>query len=303
MTTRAAELRARRVLTVFVAASVFLTGLVWYVLRPQPPDGSLAQPVESMPTVSTPATPAPEPAPSSWQLPDWQWDPLPKPQGLDATWQGLVDNQLNEVDVVELTGCPAPGEVTTFEQYETVVREQWDCLHASFTPIFQQLGLSTAPPELSFFHGIGADSACGWIEAPAFYCSADNGTAYFGTEHYQMAQQWELAVNEMVNHEYVHHIQSVTGITAAKVTLGPAPDVDRRAELQAICISGSLTYHNRSVHFGQAEFDAWHDRVMAMVASEVHGIRESLDHWGMRGLWAESMADCNTWAAETESVA
>ena len=160
----------------------------------------------------------------------------------------------------------------------------------------------TDEAEVHFFVGSGADSACGRIEAPAFYCSANNGSVHFGGEHLEMAREWELAVAEMVSHEYGHHIQNVTGMTEAKLQLPEATAAERRAELQAICWSGALTLRTGSIDFGEKEFTGWEDRVGAMVASDVHGSRESLDYWGMRGLWAASFGDCNTWLAPAHRV-
>ncbi|NHB84078.1 hypothetical protein G7085_03905 [Tessaracoccus sp. HDW20] len=42
---------------------------------------------------------------------------------------------------------------------------------------------------------------------------------YFGQEHMEMAASWDLSVNEMVNHEYGHHLQKLAGITEAKLAL------------------------------------------------------------------------------------
>lgn len=309
------EAAARRLVLILGLVAVVLVGVMWIVFRPEnlgssqpsvPPSTRPSHPPTQAPTRAVPSTPAavpsPEPAPGNWELPPRHWEPVAVPPTLSPQWAVLGGNQINDASALVLSGCPEPSLVETMEDYEYQVRAQWDCLHASFIPLFEEFGVSTLAPDLVFYTGIGSRSECGWIEAPAFYCSSGEGTGYFGTEHFEMTKAWDLSVNEMVNHEYGHHVQKVMGITAAKLQVAPAPDIERRAELQAICWSGMLTYHSDAVDFGQAEFEGWIARVDAMIASDVHGTRASLEHWGMRGLWATSFSDCNTWLAEEDQV-
>lgn len=300
------EAAARRLLVSFGVLAALLVAGTWFLFRP----GTLG----SAESEATPATqrptntfvsrsPGPEPGPAQWELPERTWEPIRTPPTLPQEWVVLGHNPINEVSAPVISGCPEPTDITSLEQYRQAVSAQWDCLHRSFVPIYQSMDLSTTPPELVFFAGIGSRSECGWIEAPAFYCSAGNGTGLFGTEHFEMAQQWDLSINEMVNHEYGHHVQKIFGITEAKLRVDVTPDIERRAELQVICWSAILTYNNSALDFGAEEYRGWESRVEAMVSSDVHGARESLRHWGMRGLWAGSFGDCNTWLVDDQEVA
>ena len=154
-----------------------------------------------------------------------------------------------------------------------------------------------------FYPGRGSKSECGYLEAPAFYCAAGAGTVYFGGEHLVMAKGWDLSVNEMVNHEYGHHLQSLAGITAVKIGLRASDQIERRSELQATCWSAMFTYHNRTFDFGPSDLESWKERLEMMLEDGVHGNRESLRYWGMRGLYAQTMGDCNTWVAPEGEVA
>lgn len=244
---------------------------------------------------------APGAAAEEWHLPERRWEPMPLPDPQSPLY-GTQVTRLNAQPPVELVRCAPPGTVETVAQWQAAVRDQWYCVHRSWVPTLQRLGWPTAAPTVHFFEGEGDDSACGYLEAPAFYCSAGEGTVHFGVRHYDMARTWDLSVNEMVNHEYGHHLQGLTGITAAKVALPWTLELERRAELQATCWSAAMTYRNSAVTFGQAEYDSWQERLETMQADGVHGDRESLLHWGTRGFYAATMNDCNTWVVPESHV-
>lgn len=303
------ERAARRVLWIFAVLALLAVALVFTVFRP----GTLGADAPAVSTPDSPAVPtAQEPTPSryapaeaapgNWELPAQEWESFPTPSAMEPPLAVLAGNVVYGFPVMTLQDCPEPAVVADEHEWRLAVEAHWACLHTAFTPIFEQMGATTELPEMHFFEGSGADSPCGWINAPAFYCSANDGSVHFGGEHLEMALEWDLAVAEMVSHEYGHHIQAVTGMTEAKLDLPDRSEAERRAELQAICWSGALTFHTASVGFGEQEYTGWQDRVTAMVSSDVHGSRESLDHWGMRGLWASSLGDCNTWLAPAGQV-
>ncbi|TRY19894.1 hypothetical protein FOJ82_03165 [Tessaracoccus rhinocerotis] len=243
-----------------------------------------------------------DPGGRSWTLPERVWEPLPQLEAADEYWARLQVADVYGQNPVTLLDCPDPATVQTEAEYRGTVREQWTCVHAAWVPVYEAMGWSTVEPAVEFYPGKGSKSECGYLEAPAFYCSAGDGTAYFGGDHFAMAQKWDLSVNEMVNHEYGHHIQSLAGLTAAKQQVVATDDVERRSELQATCWSAMMTYHNRSFEFGQEDYDSWQARLETMLVDGVHGSRESLRYWGTRGLYAETLNDCNTWAVESAHV-
>lgn len=294
------ELSARRLLLSMATVAALATAVILFVLRPASlePNSSAPVPVQR---VSDDAIIA-SPAAGAWQLPPNPWGSLPSADPLPSQLAELASNPINDVRVVSLgSDCPGPEAPREYGRYQELVTQQWECLQNAFHPVLASAGASTDEAAVEFFSGTGADSECGRIEAPAFYCSAGDGTVYFGTEHFRMAQEWDLSINEMVNHEYGHHLQHVFGITAGKAA-AEGEDLDRRMELQAICWSAGLTYQNRAVGFDATDYQGWQERLDAMVASDIHGARGSLEEWGMRGLWASNLGDCNTWAAPADRV-
>ena len=281
------------------------TGSDTPVPSPPPSGTATASTTPATPEVPPPAplpgiTVSIDPAPRRWVLPAQAWAPLAVPDA--AGPYADIGGPLTHVPPPTITGCPQPGLLRGEEAWREAVRAQWSCVHAAWVPIFEQLGWPTAEPEVQFYPGAGSKSECGYVEAPAFYCAEGTGTAYFGGEHLEMAGGWDLAVNEMVNHEYGHHLQNLSGITAAKLD-GPGGSLaERRAELQATCWSAMMTYNNRSFEFDGDDFDSWNQRLASMLEDTTHGRRASLVYWGSRGLYATTVRDCNTWGVEEGMV-
>ncbi len=228
-------------------------------------------------------------------------EPLPPANGsLDAA---LQSNPLYALPAPTLRGCPAQTTLHDQKQWRKVVRQQWKCVHEAWVPIYEEMGWSTKMPEVMFYPGVGSKSDCGYFEAPAFYCAAKGGSVFFGGQHLEMAQQWNLSVNEMVNHEYSHHIQALAGISQAWSREKNADDsLIRRSELQAVCWSGMMTVRNDAVKFGPDDAESWGKRLRTMRESEQHGTRASLVDWGTRGLRAQTIGDCNTWTVDEQRV-
>lgn len=256
-------------------------------------------------SVTTPlasATPSDDPAPPQGgapQLPEREWEPLPSADPGSPFYAAQVTG-LEDVDVPVLEGCPPPRPVASEAEWRVAVQEQWSCVHSSWLPVIAGFGWDTTEPPVEFYAGEGTDSSCGYFAAPAFYCSTGVGTVFFGEAHYRMASAWDLSVNEMVNHEYGHHLQSLAGITAARIAVPGVTDQERRSELQALCWSAAMTVHNPEVDFGSQALRSWNRRLASMVAGGDHGTRDSIRYWGTRGLYATSMGECNTWVAEED---
>ncbi|MBK7819568.1 MAG: hypothetical protein IPJ61_00465 [Tessaracoccus sp.] len=246
---------------------------------------------------SAPPTPSVEP----WRLPPVSWDPLPEPDPTSPLF-AAQSAAINDVVPVALTGCPAPARVREVGEWQAAVQAQWHCVHAGWRPVLVEFGLSTLEPAVHFFVGDGSDSECGHVDAPAFYCAVGTGSVHFGDGHLAQAQSWDLAVAEMVTHEYGHHLQALFGITANRLVARGGLQLERRSELQAVCWSAAMTRRNDAVTFDQAAYDGWIARLDRMREDRAHGTRASLRYWGTRGLYAETMGDCNTWVVESDAV-
>ncbi|MDO5737072.1 MAG: neutral zinc metallopeptidase [Propionibacteriaceae bacterium] len=246
---------------------------------------------------------ATDPSTGEWVLPAWEWDVLPQlADGADDEWITLQAAALAAVAPPEMTGCEVPTEIADRKSYEVAVRRQWNCVHEAWLPILQDLDWSTGEPDVQFFDGAGARSPCGYVEAPAFYCPAGDGTVHFGGDDLDMAMEWDLTINESVHHEYAHHLQNLAGIMEAAEYVGQTSDVDRRIELQATCLSGAMTFHNEAAAFDQHRWGEWRDSLNESVLDDEHGDRDSLLYWGTRGLYAATVGDCNTWSVPPERV-
>ncbi len=271
------------------------------VVTPSPTSPSPTPSLAPSPTSTPSVTVSADPGGRSWTLPERAWEPLPAADP-ESPLYALQATPLDDLPPVTLTGCPEPGRTGSQDEWKEAVRGQWSCVHAAWMPVFEQLGWSVVEPEVQFYPGAGSKSECGYLSAPAFYCSSGDGTVYFGQEHFEMAATWDLSVNEMVNHEYGHHIQKLAGITAAKLAMPPRNELERRSELQATCWSAMMTYHNRSFGFNADDLASWNERLDTMLIDSVHGTRESLTYWGTRGLYAATVADCNTWVVDADQV-
>lgn len=293
---------------IVVAGSVIGLGIALSGRAPQAQPSAASPSVTSSPSSSV-ATASPSPRPTasatpskgSRRAPVKSVKPLPPADGsLDAA---LQSNPLYALPAPDLQHCPRQTTLTDEKEWRKVVRQQWKCVHEAWVPIFEEMGWSTTMPEVMFYPGVGSKSDCGYFEAPAFYCAANGGSVFFGGEHLQMAEEWDLSINEMVNHEYSHHVQALAGISKA---WADEKDTDhnlvRRSELQAVCWSGMMTVHNDAVEFGADDVDSWGKRLRTMQESEQHGTRASLVDWGTRGLQATTIGDCNTWTVDAERV-
>ncbi|NLE97811.1 MAG: hypothetical protein GX596_07455 [Propionibacterium sp.] len=257
---------------------------------PLPVDASANPSLEAIPTHT------------GFKLPPSDFPPIP-PAAAELGPQAVLQaNTLYAHQPPTLSGCPLPATTQGEEEWHDAVRHQWDCVHVAWAPLFAAQGWSTSKPTVHFYPGAGSESPCGYFEAPAFYCSVDGGTVYFGSEHLKMATSWELSVNEMVNHEYSHHIQLVSGISGAWGEAAPESGL-LRSELQAICWSAMMTFHNQSVDFDHEDWESWNQRLQTMRESDAHGTREVLVEWGTRGLYAGTVGDCNTWTTPELAVA
>lgn len=301
-----------RIAAALGAASLLAVVLValWSAPAEGPAPQSVAiptRPGEAVYGPPLPAAPNPNgsleaiPSPAFSELPDPGLEPLPPDrEGVSAA---LVANPVYAFPPPALEGCPEASLPADEAAWRESVSRQWACLHAGWAPLLDGQGWPTAEPPVHFYSGAGADSDCGYVEGPAFYCGRGEGSVHFGSAHFAMAKGWDLAVREMVSHEYAHHLQRVSGITGAwaeDVVSARSSNV-RRSELQSVCWSAMMAVRS-DPEFDVAEYESWNLRLHTMQESEAHGDRAALVEWGLRGLHAATAGDCNTWAVPDERV-
>lgn len=244
-----------------------------------------------------------EPTTGEWQLPTWELDELPELDDNAAeNWKILQAFSLERLTPPTLMSCDEAVTVEDEDSYEEAVRKQWSCAHEAWRPILEDLGLPTQEPKVAFYPGASGPSACGRVEAPAFYCPHGEGTAHFGGDDMEVAIYWDLSVNDTVHHEYAHHIQKLLGIMEASENVVHTSDIDRRVELQATCWAGAMTIRNEAVEFDEDRWVEWRASLEDSIPDEEHGTLESLRYWATRGVYSTSLRDCNTFSVVPERV-
>ena len=140
----------------------------------------------------------------------------------------------------------------------------------TWTPIFQQLGMSYKPPRLVLFNGV-VRSGCGTAQAAMgpFYCPTDQkvyiDTSFFKemrqkmgisgeqnqTELSRQDQAGDFAQAYVIAHEVGHHIQNLLGISSqvqqarSQMSQTQGNQLSVRLELQADCFAGIWSHQNQ----------------------------------------------------------
>lgn len=150
----------------------------------------------------------------------------------------------------------------------------------------------------------------------AFYCSTNN-TIYMPMDTIQIQQYGNdvtiyLAV---LAHEYGHHIQNVSGISAqahkdmrsAGMNSAEGLELSRRFELQAQCFAGMFL--GATQHTGAIAADAGWRAIQDSYARgdhpgdpRDHGSSQHYGSWAEHGYKTNRLAECNTWKAAPDAV-
>jgi len=192
-------------------------------------------------------------------------------------------------------------------------------LNKTWAPIFQQSSAEFAPPKLVFYAGSG-NSGCGAAQSAMgpFYCPPDRGiyidTDFFNEMDKQMGAGGDFARAYVMAHEYGHHIQNLTGLSA-KVQSAQQRDPSRanqmsvKLELQADCYAGVWAALNKDriepgdVEEGMRAAHQIGDDALMRAAGRrpveqafTHGSSEQRMQWLHKGLEAGDPAQCDTFA-------
>jgi uncharacterized protein len=192
-------------------------------------------------------------------------------------------------------------------------------LNKTWAPIFQKSGAEFAAPKLVFYAGSG-NSGCGAAQSAMgpFYCPPDQGI-YIDTDFYtemdkNMGAGGDFARAYVMAHEYGHHIQNLTGLSA-KVQSAQQRDPSRanqmsvRLELQADCYAGVWAALNRDriepgdVEEGMRAAHQIGDDALMKAAGRrpveqafTHGSSEQRMQWLRKGLDSGDPSQCDTFA-------
>lgn len=149
------------------------------------------------------------------------------------------------------------AEICDDNPYATEACNALASLNETWQPLFTRAGVQFQQPTLWFYQG-GTRSGCGNASSDAgpFYCPADQGiyldTSFYDTMAQQMGAEGDFARYYVMAHEYGHHVQTLTGISAAisqaqQQRPQQANQLQVLMELQADCYAGVWAGRNRNL--------------------------------------------------------
>lgn len=269
---------------------------------PDPDREEEQRPEEPVAEPSATASRSAEPEPEGWQLPERTWPAIPPANSSDPHWRVLQTSELYSARFPAHTGCPPPAYADDYSEMEAYLTQQMACIQNAWREVQGQLGYRAADIPVHFFRGAGVSSACGYVEAPAFYCSADGGAIYFGQGTLDWATFQPFGMKDMATHEFGHHLQAQAGFFEASYYLGDSNDLIRRSELQATCFGHGMIGRDDSFVMDDAHYEELRLKHQQALEDDTHGSNEANDFWGFRGLYATSVSQCNTWTSPSSDV-
>ena len=235
-------------------------------------------------------------------LPDVQWPALPGPTSSDPSWVTLQQSPLYTVELPGLTGCPPPQRARSITDLEEQGEGQLECIQRAWRPVLTQLGLPDHEIPVYYYSGDSVDTQCGHVSAPALYCSFGGGAIYIGEGTLNGSAWHDFAVKDMTGHEYVHHLQAISGMFEAEYRLNQGNEGIRRSELQATCGGFAMIANDDSFTMTPEIYDTFEPFLRAVIEDGIHGSKDSVAYWGLRGLHSTDLGNCNTWTSPSEDV-
>ncbi|MBB5978924.1 neutral zinc metallopeptidase [Kribbella solani] len=269
------------------------------------PSQSQSQSPSPSPTVSTPSPSRTTPTvDSTAQL-------LAKQQRV------LAQNPLYRVGRLPASRCKEPAvRPTSVANVRKYYAEFLRCLDKVWKPVVEKAGFTFQPVRLEVFTG-KTRTLCS-VQDSAAYCGQGtiSMSADFDIRNYRKSDKlWTRAtMAHLAAHEYAHHIQRLTGISAASsIRTNYLNGVDaplqesRRLELQASCLSGAYLGADRS-YFPVS--GAWRERWRWAIShrgdewgtQRDHGSSKNHSRWTRRGFDAAAPSACNTFTASAATV-
>lgn len=150
-----------------------------------------------------------------------------------------------------------PDEVCSSSAYATEACNALTSLDATWAAAFARAGIPFEQPVLDLYRdGVVNTEGCGSASSAAgpFYCPADKGI-YIDTSFYEQLERMsgtggDFARLYVLAHEYGHHIQTITGLSAQvrsaqQSNPAAANRLQVAMELQADCYAGMWAGRNR----------------------------------------------------------
>ncbi|MGR6916295.1 neutral zinc metallopeptidase [[Actinomadura] parvosata] len=233
----------------------------------------------------------------------------------------LTKNPLYKTGKLGISACEEPQvQNGTVEEAELYFEAVMECLDKAWSPVVKKAGYRFTKSKLTVFTKLGVKTPCGTYNDPyaqAMYCEKNKGM-YFYLSPDIVEEPTDLALMQVLAHEYGHHVQELTGIgketTRSFYYRKPNSRIlegVRRSELQAQCLSAAFVGRVWG-SLGRPDTD-WtillkgsHNPVAALGArnsgDETHATQASNKYWLERGFKAQSASACNTWTAPSRKV-
>ncbi|WP_283132802.1 neutral zinc metallopeptidase [Rhizohabitans arisaemae] len=271
--------------------------------RPAPTETGNPTPTSTLPR----ARPAAEPAPSP--IAARRAKPGKPPTGRAAAVSGPL-YRLGRLPAVECRVEPfRAGDLASAKRHLHGLN---GCLDRAWARQFREAGQRFRAPSLKIVTK-PVRSSCGWWvkDVAGTYCGSSR-TMYILIDKDWLTDPGYLFPASVVAHEYGHHIQLLTGISAYyDATFPPTKAgelaLSRRFELQAECLAGVAL---STVRAGlPIEDRRWQELLETTRESgdeaykdNDHGKGANIARWLDRGYRSGAPSACNTWTASKRSV-
>lgn len=257
--------------------------------------------------VSTP-TPTPTPTEIIASVP-------PGPVTVDLTVP-VKKNKLYKAGKVPVVQCALPRpNLSTEAGMLAYARVFVACLTKAWAPVIARSDALFDPPRVFAYslRHLSATPECAEPpdDAGGFYSGGD---ICFAWEDYVIrgnSTRSRVLLEDMLAHEYGHHVQGSVGILGAYWTDSKSKAVQlensRRLELQASCLGAAFLGANRStLRLTGLRLQIWRDIVHntgdVPKGPRDHGSNQSYSYWSLRAFDTANPASCNTFTAPPKRV-
>jgi len=246
------------------------------------------------------------------------------PGGGSSTEYQIPDAQTQSTDAQLPGGGTGSGDVTT-DAGKDFVQRVLGSTERAWDGIYQKMGQQYPKPKLVMFDGRD-QSACGMAQSAMgpFYCPLDQ-KIYIDLSFYQdmknkLGAPGDFAQAYVIAHEVGHHVQNTFGIlekvqsARSRMSDADANALQVRVELQADCFAGVWAQEadakGKILEQGDVEEglnaaaaigdDRLQKRSQGYVVPETftHGSSEQRVRWFKKGMAAQSLKDCDTFATD-----
>ncbi|GAB2675385.1 neutral zinc metallopeptidase [Kribbella swartbergensis] len=257
--------------------------------------------------------PTPSPSATPKRAPAVSMDPTLVP----------VKNGLYTAGRVPTVSCKVPSELArTRAGLLAYARVMVECMQRAWSPLVLRAGRYLPAPRIdAYVEGKSSGTQlCGNPprHTDAFYRSMGHVICFEWREFADPDDDkvWNhIDFQEMLAHEYGHHLQETVDILRTYVFRHPGGseaaqlEGERRLELQASCLGAAfLGAHKRSLRLTGRRLDVWQDMVKH-TGDEYnpekirdHGSRKNHGYWSLRAFTSMNPASCNTFAAPAMRV-